>query len=123
MIILHGIRCWYDNRGELRQNGHRVSRHYYDLYQLMQSTVGKQARQNHDLAIDCARHAQLFFNSSDLNLKNARPGSFTLSPTLPMCQMLKRDYQAMAGMIFGDVPKFTDILEVIMELEQQVNSC
>ena len=121
VIILHGLRCWHDNRGELRQNGHRVSRHYYDLYQLMQSIVGKQAQSNRDLAIDCARHAQLFFNSSDLNLKNARAGSFMLSPTPPMCQMLTRDYQAMTSMIFGDVPKFPDILEVIMKLEKEIN--
>jgi hypothetical protein len=122
VIILHGIRCWYDSRGELRQNGHRVSRHYYDLYQLMQSTVGQQAISNHDLAIDCARHAQLFFNSSNLNLKAARPGSFTLSPTPPMRHTLERDYRAMTSMIFGDVPNFTDILEVIIKLEHEINT-
>nr|WP_192876613.1 nucleotidyl transferase AbiEii/AbiGii toxin family protein [Legionella pneumophila] len=122
VIILHGIRCWYENRGELRQNGHRVSRHYYDIYQLMQSEIGKEAQKDHGLAIDCARHAQLFFNSADLNLKDARLGSFTLIPTKEMRQLLNRDYQAMAGMIFGQVPKFSDVLDVIAELEQTINS-
>ncbi|HHT9916307.1 TPA: nucleotidyl transferase AbiEii/AbiGii toxin family protein [Legionella pneumophila] len=122
VIILHGIRCWYDNRGELRQNGHRVSRHYYDIYQLMQSKIGREAQKDHNLAIDCARHAQLFFNSSDLNLKYARPGSFILMPTPEMHQVLNRDYQAMAGMIFGQVPKFSDVLDVVAMLEKTINS-
>lgn len=122
VIIIHGMRCWHDNRGELRQNGHRVSRHYYDLFQLIRSDVGKRAQEDLDLAINCARHAQLFFNSSDLNLKNALPGLFVLSPTPDMCQILKRDYQAMSAMIFGDVPEFNEILEVIHEFELTVNA-
>ena len=121
IVILHGLRCWYDNRHELRQNGHRVSRHYYDLHQLMQSKEGQQAITDRALATDCARHAQLFFNSSDLNLKLARPGSFSLMPTLPMQKILKRDYQAMAGMIFGEIPEFTEVLEVIQQLETEIN--
>lgn len=121
VIILHGLRCWYDNRGELRQNGHRISRHYYDIYQLMQSNIGQKAKDDYKLAVDCARHAQLFFNSSDLNLKHARPGSFSLLPTLAMRQALNRDYRAMAGMIFGDVPIFTDIIDVIERLEKNIN--
>ncbi len=32
VVILHGLRRWHDNRGALRQQGHRVSRHYYDIY-------------------------------------------------------------------------------------------
>ncbi|WP_182352601.1 hypothetical protein [Legionella sp. PC1000] len=57
MIILHGIRCWYENRGELRQNGHRVSRHYYDIYQLMHSEIGnevqKRSRASNRLRSSC----------------------------------------------------------------------
>lgn len=122
IIILHGTRCWYDNRGELRQNGHRVSRHYYDIYQLMQSTIGQEAHKDHALAVDCARHALLFFNSSDLNLKLALPGTFSLVPTPAMQQILKRDYHAMASMIFGDVPAFEDVIDAVTSLEQAINA-
>ncbi|MGH7186572.1 MAG: nucleotidyl transferase AbiEii/AbiGii toxin family protein [Pseudomonadota bacterium] len=37
IIILHGLRQWHDRRGELRHRGQRVSRHYYDVHQLMQA--------------------------------------------------------------------------------------
>jgi len=32
VIILHGLRRWHDVRGQLRHQGHRVSRHYYHIY-------------------------------------------------------------------------------------------
>jgi len=34
VIILHGLRQWHDRHGELRHGGQRISRHYYDVYQL-----------------------------------------------------------------------------------------
>ena len=43
VIILHGLRRWYDIRGELRGNGQRVSRHYYDIYRLIRSEQGRAA--------------------------------------------------------------------------------
>ncbi len=121
VVILHGLRRWHDNRGQLRQQGHRISRHYYDIYKLIQSEMGQRAKRNHMLAIDCARHAQMFFNSADLDLKSARPGSFTLATTPEMIDALRRDYQAMSGMIFGEVPDFTIVINEIRELEQQIN--
>jgi Nucleotidyl transferase AbiEii toxin, Type IV TA system len=32
VVILHGLRRWYDHRGQLRHGGQRVSRHYYDVF-------------------------------------------------------------------------------------------
>lgn len=121
IVILHGLRRWHDNRGALRQQGHRVSRHYYDLYRLTHSPVGQQAAADHGLALDCARHALMFFNSTDLDLLHARPGSFAITPTPAMVDALKRDYQAMTGMIFGEVPEFAEVLEAIRQLEQTIN--
>ncbi|WP_352686406.1 hypothetical protein [Mesorhizobium sp. M0601] len=39
MVIAHGLRRWYEWRGELRQEGQRVSRHYYDLHCLLRSST------------------------------------------------------------------------------------
>ncbi len=121
VVILHGLRRWHDNRGQLRRQGHRISRHYYDIYKLIQSDVGQQAKRKNSMAVDCARHAQMFFNSTDLDLKNAHPGSFALTPTPEMAKALKRDYLAMAGMIFGDVPDFEVVIDEVMKLERHIN--
>ena len=64
----------------------------------------------------------MFFNSSDLDLASARPGTFTLTPLPEMDTRLRRDYTAMAGMIFGEVPEWEAIIEVIRQLEKQINA-
>jgi hypothetical protein len=121
VVILHGLRRWHDNRGALRQQGNRISRHYYDIYKLIHSPVGRNAATDRALALDCARHALMFFNSPDLDLLNARPGSFSITPTTGMVDALRRDYQAMLGMIFGELPEFADVLQAVERLEHQIN--
>lgn len=121
VVILHGLRRWYDHRGQLRQQGHRISRHYYDIYQLLQSEAGQRALNDPGLAVDCVRHAQTFFNSADLDLGSARPGSFSIFPISEMQAVLKRDYQAMANMIFGEVPDFATVMSKVVELERRIN--
>jgi Uncharacterized conserved protein len=121
VVILHGLRRWFDERGELRGGGQRVSRHYYDIHRLYHSDVGVTAIANIVLGQDCVRHARMFFNSAALDLASAAPGTFSLVPSEPMLAALQRDYEAMAGMIFGTVPPFEEVMESVAELELRVN--
>ena len=121
VVILHGVRRWYERRGILRAGGQRVSRHYYDLHRLLPSDVGRRALVNRDLGRDCARHARMFFNSPDLDLVHAIPGTFALVPEGEMRDALRRDYDAMATMIFGLLPAFDDVMQSITALEAEVN--
>jgi hypothetical protein len=118
----HGLRQWVVKRGALRGDGQRVSRHYYDLYRLLESDAGRNAPSDLDLAADCVSHARMFFNSTDLNLATAAPGTFTPSPGREMAADLRRDYTAMTGMIFGNVPPFGEILERIANFEIELNA-
>ena len=122
IIILHGLRQWYDRRGELRHGGQRVSRHYYDVHQLMKAALAVEWQADHALAVDCAHHARLFFGSTDLGLNTAEPGTYTLVPTPAMRDALVKDYEAMAGMIFGDVPSLEAVLASVEALNNIVNS-
>lgn len=121
VIILHGLRRWFERRAALRGGGQRVSRHYYDVHCLLGSDVGEHALSDRALAIDCARHARMFFNSADLDLAAAEPGTFAVAPTAAMLAPLRQDYEAMAGMIFGDVPAFDDVMTSVNRLESLVN--
>jgi len=121
VMILHGLRQWHDRRGELRHGGQRVSRHYYDLHQLMQAPLAATWQADYVLATNCAHHARLFFGSADLGLDSAVPGTFTLTPNRAMREALRKDYEAMAGMIFGDVPSLDAVLHSAEHFEQIVN--
>lgn len=121
VVILHGQRSWFERRGTLRADGHRISRHYYDAYRLMRSDVGPRALADRELGIDCAHHARMFFNSADLDLAHAVPGALALVPPTGMRDALRRDYNAMTGMIFGAVPSFDGILTATEEIEAIAN--
>jgi hypothetical protein len=121
VVILHGLRRWYENRGVLRSQGQRVSRHYYDVHCMMRSGAVAGAIDDHVLASDCVRHARMFFGSPDLGLDTAAPGTFVLGPTGNMLADLRRDYERMAGMIIGEVPGFDEVIESVHKLEARVN--
>ena len=122
VIILHGLRQWYDRRQELRHEGQRVSRHYYDIHLLAQADGAQAWQADHGLATDCATHARVFFGSPDLGLDTAAAGTFTLTPDAAMHDALGRDYAAMSGMIFGDIPPLDTVLASVAALQKAINT-
>jgi hypothetical protein len=121
VVILHGLRRWWDRRGELKGGGQRVSRHYYDVYRLLASEIGQKATEDVEMAEDCVRHARMFFNRTDFDLASAVPGSFALTPHDGMLADLRRDYVAMSGMVFGPIPTVDEIVAAISKLERRLN--
>jgi hypothetical protein len=121
IIILHGVRNWFERRGVLRGQGQRVSRHYYDVHRIFQSGLGTRAIADAALGMDCAAHARMFFNSPDLCLDRAVPGKFSLRPTDQMLADLRRDYARMAGMIIGEPPEFDQVIASIAAVENELN--
>lgn len=122
VAIAHGLRRWYERRVELRQEGQRVSRHYYDLHCLMQSDTGKAALADLDLGADCVRHARMFFDRPDYDLASAVPGTFAIEPAPKMADALARDYANTTAMIFGVAPSFDDILASARQIERDLNN-
>lgn len=122
IVILHGLRRWFDIRGELKGGGQRVSRHYYDAYQLLGSELGERALADRVLGADCVTHARMFFNRPAFDLATAVAPTFSISPVGKMLDDLRRDYRAMSGMIFGKVPPFDAVIEQVADLEKKLNT-
>lgn len=121
ILIVHGMTSYYEAKGELRGDG-RMSRHYYDVHQLMGVPVGEKACKDDALIEDCVRHARMFFFRNHTGLHEAQRGSFHLRPSDEMLGPLRRDYEAMAAMIFGDVPPFETVLESVARAEDRLNA-
>lgn len=121
IVIVHGLRSWFEHRGELRQDGQRISRHHYDLHTLLGSELGPAAVADLALGADCVQHARTFFNRPDFDLATASPGTFSLRPDGDMIDRLARDYDNTRAMIFGDAPDFDDILLSIGQIEDGLN--
>lgn len=73
------------------------------------------------LAESCTKHARLYFDRRPLDLDQATSGTFGIVPADGMLEPLKADYEKMAGMIFGDVPSFEDIIGKIKTAEASLN--
>jgi len=123
IVILHGVRSWFETRGVLRGQGQRVSRHFYDVHRIYRSELGARAVADRVLGADCVSHARMFFNSPDLSLNRAAPGTFSLSVTEAMLADLRRDYTRMAGMIIGAPPDFDQVVASVAALENELNHC
>ena len=121
IVIAHGLRRWHEIRGELRQEGQRVSRHYYDLYCVFHSGIGNVAVADRTLGADCVRHARMFFDRPDYDLASAKPGSFAIEPNENMIDALRRDYANTAPMIFGKAPSFEEIMASVAEINDLAN--
>jgi hypothetical protein len=121
VVILHGLRRWYDIRRELRGGGQRISRHYYDLHLLMESEVGARALADPALGADCVAHARMFFDRPDYDLASALKPTFALAPHDAMASALARDYAAMSVMIFGQAPSFEAVMTSVAALEARLN--
>lgn len=119
VLILHSLHRAFVDRGTLRGGGQRVSRHYYDVARMLDVDIGGRAAADLAMANDCMRHERMFFRRSGTD--TAVPGRFTLTPPAAMLDLLRRDYQAMAVMIFGEVPAFDTMMGRITELEALLN--
>jgi Nucleotidyl transferase AbiEii toxin, Type IV TA system len=120
ILILHGMTFFFEAHSELRGNG-RMSRHYYDVHQLMNDAVGEKACSDDALIVDCVGHAHMFFHRANTGLEHATRGAFRLRPSAAMRDPLRRDYDSMTSMIFGDVPDFDTVLESIARAEDLLN--
>ena len=118
ILILHRFRSSFYKDDKLKGDAHRVSRHYYDIFQLLNLGIAQKALENRKLGNECVEHSQMFFDDrADYNLANASFPTLSIRPEGEMIDVLRRDYDAMSGMIFGDAPAFKDIMEGITELE------
>jgi hypothetical protein len=99
----------------------RLSRHYYDVYQLSQQDIGRQAQDRVDLLERVVAHKRLFFAAAWAHYETATPGSFHLLPPDERVPTLQADYARLREMIFGAAPAWEEIMRGLRELEDRMN--
>lgn len=99
----------------------RYSRHYYDLYQMLNSSVVNEAMGDWKLLQDVVLFKAKFYPQGWANYESAIAGRFKLLPGAHVLKVLERDYAQMEEMIFGAYPSFDEIMTVIAEFENRLN--
>ncbi len=100
----------------------RMSRHYYDMAQLIGHEAKARALGSLSLLEQVAHHKSVFFKATWANYEDAKPGSPRLMPNADLTSALRWDYSGMREMIIGDAPGFDDILGAIEAFEAEINS-
>ena len=99
----------------------RYSRHYYDVYKMMNSPVKDRALQNPALLEKVVSFKDKFYHSPWSRYDLAKPGTIRLTPPEYNIPVLKNDYEKMRSMLYGDIPTFEEILSGIAALEKEIN--
>ncbi|MCP9496551.1 MAG: nucleotidyl transferase AbiEii/AbiGii toxin family protein [Pyrinomonadaceae bacterium MAG19_C2-C3] len=100
----------------------RLSRHYYDLYQLAANAVDEKALEDLGLLRRVVEHKKVFFRSAWARYDETLAGRLHLLPTEEQRAALRRDYDKMNAMFFGGRPTFDRILADLITLESKINS-
>ena len=99
----------------------RYSRHYYDLYCMMNSSVKDDALVDIALLTKVVEFKEKFYRCSWAKYDEAKIGTLKLMPPERNLQVLHDDYEHMQNMIFGNKPDFNVILQSMKMLENEIN--
>ena len=99
----------------------RYSRHYYDLYRMMQTEVKDNALADNELLTRVVDFKDKFYRCPWARYDLAKRGTMRLMPPEYNLDNLRDDYEHMQNMLFGEKPRFEEILQGIEELEKNIN--
>jgi len=110
------------NRTEDKKIPLRHSRHYYDLAQMAQSSVKDEALNDLKLLEDVVIFKQKFYMSAWAKYETAKVGTFKILPPEFRYKELKSDYDSMKSMIFDKYLTFEEIISILQDLENEINT-
>ena len=100
----------------------RMSRHYYDVYEMNQAGIFEKALAEVELMQSVVNFNRLFYKYAWLNYDDAKRGSFRLIPrNAERLRALKADYRQMEPMFFKIPPTFDQIVSGLQAMENRIN--
>lgn len=101
----------------------RMSRHYYDLWCMIQAGVGQQALASPDLFARVVEHRRVFFAYTWVDYETHRAGAFKLLPPEGHLPSWQDDYAAMrTTMFFEDPPDFDTLMAAAQRFVDAFNA-
>ena len=129
--VLDAERTFWEKATILHQYAHfpdhksvppRISRHYYDFFRLLSSSIKEGALNKLTLLERVAIHKSIYFASTWANYGTARKGTLKLCPAARVVGDLEKDYRLMESMFFRDMPTWNQILGTIEYFQKEFNA-
>jgi predicted nucleotidyltransferase component of viral defense system len=99
----------------------RLSRHYYDLHEVIRAGVGTKAEARLDVLERVVEHKSLFFRSSWAKYDEAAKGQLRIAPPEFRIKALRDDYGKMREMFFDEPPVFEEMIAKLRDWEMKFN--
>jgi predicted nucleotidyltransferase component of viral defense system len=100
----------------------RMSRHLYDLVQIMDTPIATEALVNKDLYNAVVEHRRIFVGLKNFNYDTLAPKSISIVPPENVIDLWKADYENMQGtMIYGNSLPFNKLINKIKQLNNLIN--
>ena len=117
ITILHKISNFPDEK----VIPYRYARHLYDVYCMANSQAKNCAFDKKDLLERDVSFKNKFYYSRSAHYETATLKKIRLIPTEEKINDLKKDYDQMANMIYGDIPTFDEIIGRLKLLEDEIH--
>ena len=99
------------------------SRHYYDVVQLDLKGFSETAIEQIELLPEVADHKNTYYKQTWARYDLARDSkTLELIPHEKVIDAIRKDYEEMQEMLFGDSPSFDEILERLQKLKKKINA-
>ncbi|ENY54014.1 Hypothetical protein, DUF1814 family [Metamycoplasma alkalescens 14918] len=119
LLILHR-EC---NRPEKNKHPKRYSRHFYDVYQMLQTEIKNESLTNFDLLKKIIDFKKNFYPSNFANYDDILKGNITIVPNKESIEYFSKDYEQMKFMIFEQpVVTFKKIIDTLREYEKLLDN-
>lgn len=112
------------HREAKRTNGNypaRYSRHYYDVYQMIEKGIAKDAPQHLEIMEKVVQFKKRFYPCKWAEYDEVLMGKCQFIPSEETLQAFSKDYDFMKKMFYRQYPSFTEIIETLGEYEVILN--
>lgn len=101
----------------------RMSRHMYDICQILETTVAEQALAEKELYLSVVEHRRTFIGLRGFDYSTLLPRTLDIIPPDSIIDSWRQDYKRMQEtMIYGDSPSFDKMIETMKGLNQRIHT-
>jgi len=119
MLLLHEE---YNRDERAKMRTERMSRHYYDLFQLSRQDFSTSTLQNNEFIEEIIEHRKYYSRLKRFDYTTLKRGSIRIMPSDDILKSLELDYEIMrAEMIYGNPPTFEEIIQAMKNLQNEIN--
>ena len=120
-VTLAHVEC---HRVSTKVNSERLSRHWYDLFMLADTPIGREAVADRALLEDVVKNKKTFYQAPYAEYDKCLNKQMQIVPVGQTFESLRVDYEVMKreSMLYGDVPTFREIMERLRRLEEEINA-